>query len=187
MSESPLHKLIEWYRKHVKPFFLDHGLEKVEEYDAEIKRLERIQATLQAKLPACFLGNAGIGKSTLINAVVFGKDIYIPSGGVGPLTAQALTVCHGEHSSFEVLYHTTERYNQLVFGLHQSFTAKVKREAGKENPSTSPEELGLELNGQEEKRNWKTFPMSPGRNKLAGWRICANKRAYDCRETRLPA
>jgi GTP-binding protein EngB required for normal cell division len=163
MSETPLHKLIEWYRKHVKPFFLDHGLEKVEEYDAEVKRLERIQATLQAKLPVCFLGNAGIGKSTLINAVVFGKDIYIPSGGVGPLTAQALTVCYGEHASFEVLYHTTERYNQVVFGLHQSYTAKLKREAGKgESATASPEELGLELNGQEEKSELEAIAKDAG-------------------------
>ena len=78
MSESPLHKLIEWYRKHVKPFFLDHGLEKVEEYDAEIKRLERIQATLQAKLPACFLGNAGIGKSTSSTPSFSAKTFTFP-------------------------------------------------------------------------------------------------------------
>src|SRR5213592_1226934 len=147
MSESSLHKLLDWCRKHVMPFLLGHGLEKVEEYDAEIKRLERIQATLHSKMPVCFLGNAGIGKSTLINAIVFGKDIYIPSGGVGPLTAQALTVCHGEAASFEVLYHTTERYNQLVFGLNHSYLAKLKREAGKENPASSPEDLGLELSG----------------------------------------
>ena len=61
-----------------------------------------------------------------------------------------------------MLYHTTERYNQLVFGLHQSFTAKVKREAGKENPSTSPEELGLELNGQEEKAELENISNEPG-------------------------
>jgi len=78
----------------------------------------------------CFLGNAGIGKSTLINAIVFGKEIYIPSGGVGPLTAQALAVCHGEHASFEVLYHTVQRYNNVLKGLHWSYQAKLKREAG---------------------------------------------------------
>ena len=162
MSESPLHKLLDWYRKHVKPFLLDHGLDKLEEYDAEVKRLERIQAALQTKMPVCFLGNAGIGKSTLINGVVFGKDIYIPSGGVGPLTAQALTVCHGEHASFEVLYHTTERYNQVVFGLHHSHLARLKREVGKENPVTSPEELGLELNGEEEANDLQAMSKSEG-------------------------
>jgi GTP-binding protein EngB required for normal cell division len=150
MSESPLNKLLDWYRKHVKPYLLDQQLEKVEEYDAEVKRLERIQAALQAKMPVCFLGNSGIGKSTLINAIVFGKDIFIPAGGVGPLTAQALTVCYGEHASFEVLYHTTERYNQVVFGLHQSHLARLRREVGKDAPIGTPEELGLELNGQDE-------------------------------------
>ena len=161
MSES-LNKLLDWYRKHVKPFFLDHGLEKIEEYDAEVKRLQRIQATLQAKMPVCLLGNAGIGKSTLINGVVFGKEIYIPSGGVGPLTAQALTVCHGESASFEVLYHTSDKYNQLVFSLHQSYQAKTKREAGKESPVHSPEELGLELNGQEEAKELEAIAKEGG-------------------------
>lgn len=159
-----MHKLLDWYRKAVKPFLLDHGLEKVEEYDAELKRLERIQATLYAKMPVCFLGNAGIGKSTLINAIVFGKEIYIPSGGVGPLTAQALTVCHGEHPSFEVLYHTAEPYNQIVFGLHHSFLARLKREAGKDNPVGSPEELGLELNGDDEAKDLQAITTSEGQD-----------------------
>lgn len=163
MSDTPFEKLIDWYRRQVKPFFLDQGLEKVEEYDAEVKRLERIQMTLQARLPVCFLGNAGIGKSTLINAIVFGKEIYVPSGGVGPLTAQALTVCYGEQASFEVLYHTTERYNQVVFGLHQSLTAKLRREGGKDvSASATPEELGLALNDEEEKTELEAIATDAG-------------------------
>lgn len=154
--------LLDWYRKSVKPFLLEHGLDKVEEFDSEVKRLERIQATLHTDMPVCFLGNAGIGKSTLINGVVFGKDIYIPSGGVGPLTAQALTVCHGEHASFEVLYHTAERYNQVVFGLYQNHRAKLKREAGKEHPVESPEELGLELSSEDEAQELQAMGKSEG-------------------------
>ncbi len=177
MSESPLHKLLDWYRKHVKPFLLDHGLDKLEEYDAEAKRLERIQTALQTKMPVCFLGNAGIGKSTLINGVVFGKEIYIPSGGVGPLTAQALTVCHGEHASFEVLYHTSERYNQVVFGLHHSYLAKLKREVGKENLVTSPEELGLELNGEDEANDLQAMSKSEGED--------TNRQAEDLKKQAL--
>ena len=165
MSES-LNKLLEWYRKQVKPFLVCSGLDKLEEFDADVKRLERIQAALKTEMPVCFLGNAGIGKSTLINAIVFGKDIYIPSGGVGPLTAQALTVCHGEHPSFEVLYHTTERYNQVVFGLHQSFTARLKREAGRGVPPISPEELGLELIGKEEKTELESISKDLGEEQL---------------------
>ena len=152
MSE-PLNKLLDWYREHVKPFLLNHGLEKLEEFEAETKRLEKVQAELQAKMPVCLLGNAGIGKSTLINGIVFGKEIYVPSGGVGPLPAQALTVCHGENASFEVLYHTSDRYNHVVFGLHQSYLAKLKRELGKEHPVTSPEELGLDIATEDESKN----------------------------------
>jgi len=149
MSESSLNKVLDWYRQHVKPFLLNHGLEKLEEYDAEANRLERIQETLQTKMPVCFLGNAGIGKSTLINCVVFGKDIYIPSGGVGPLTAQAITVCHGEHPSFEVLYHAPQRFNNVLKGLHWSYQAKLKREAGQVDLPSSSGELIDGLDGDE--------------------------------------
>ena len=149
MSELPLNKLLGWYRKHVKPFLIDHGLDKLEEYDAEAKRLERIQAALLTKMPVCFLGNAGIGKSTLINGVVFGKEIYIPSGGVGPLTAQALTVCHGEHASFEVLYHAPQRFNNVLKGLHWSYQAKLKRDAGQPDLANSSDDLIEGLDGED--------------------------------------
>ncbi len=149
MSETPLHKLLDWYRKHVKPFLLANGLDKVEEFDSEVVRLEKIKKTLDEKVPVCFLGNAGIGKSTLINGVVFGKEIYIPSGGVGPLTAQALTVCHGKEASFEVLYHAPQRFNNVLKGLHWSYQAKLKREAGQADIANSSGDLIEGLDGED--------------------------------------
>lgn len=149
MSESPLDKLLAWYQKHVKPFLLQHGPEKVAEHDDDVGRLQRMQATLGASFPICFLGNSGIGKSTLINALVFGKEIYIPAGGVGPLTAQALTVCYGEHPCFQVLYHNTQRIHQVIFGLDRSYRARLKRE-GTAASTTPNGDLTLEYHDTEE-------------------------------------
>jgi hypothetical protein len=44
-----------------------------------------------------------------------------------------------------------------VFGLQQSHLAKLKRDAGKNEPAMTAEELGLELNGQEERRELEAF------------------------------
>jgi predicted GTPase len=78
MSEIPFQKLIELVSQgHVKPFLPRiTGLRKSRNMTAEVKRLERIQSTLHAKLPVCFLGNAGIGKSTLINASFWQRHLH---------------------------------------------------------------------------------------------------------------
>ena len=65
------------------------------------------------------MGNSGVGKSTLINALVAGKEILLPAGGVGPLTAQALTVRYSNKPRFEVHYHSPQKLRQVVFALEQ--------------------------------------------------------------------
>jgi GTP-binding protein EngB required for normal cell division len=149
-------KLLEWYRKHIRPFFGDHEPEKLAEFDKDARRIEEIEADLQQQLPVCFLGGSGVGKSTLINALVFGKDSYIPSGGVGPLTAQALTVCYGEHPSFEVHYHSIDRINRVIFGLERHFQGQLKKD-GAPIVEAKPEELGLEITGEEEINTLNSF------------------------------
>lgn len=83
-------KLIQWYRKHIRPFFSDHEPDKLlTEFDKDCQKIEEIEADLQKQLPVCFLGGSGVGKSTLINALVFGKDSYIPSGGHWPVNCSS--------------------------------------------------------------------------------------------------
>lgn len=142
-------KLIQWYRKYIRPFFGDHEPDKLAEFDKDCQKVEEIEADLQKQLPVCFLGGSGVGKSTLINALVFGKDSYIPSGGIGPLTAQALTVCYGEQPSFEVHYHSVDKINQVVFGLEMNYQAQLGCQEGKD-AEVKPEDLGLDVSGDEE-------------------------------------
>src|SRR5262245_52343082 len=107
-------KLLEWYRKHIRPFFGDHEPERLAEFDKDARRIEDIESELSKHMPVCFLGGSGVGKSTLINALIFGKESYVPAGGVGPFTAQALTVCYGEEPTFEVHYHSIAQLNKVI-------------------------------------------------------------------------
>lgn len=142
-------KLIQWYRKHIRPFFSDHEPDKLAEFDKDCQRIVKVEADLQQQLPVCFLGGSGVGKSTLINALVFGKDSYIPSGGIGPLTAQALTVCYGEQPSFEVHYHSVGKIHQVASGLEWSYLSQLGCQEGK-NAEVKPEELRPDVSGEEE-------------------------------------
>ncbi len=142
-------KLIQWYRKYIRPFFSDHEPDKLTEFDKDCQRVEEIEADLQQQLPVCFLGGSGVGKSTLINALVFGKDSYIPSGGVGTLTAQALTVCYGEQPSFEVHYHSVDKINRVVFTLERYYQVQLGYQEGKD-AEVKPEDLGLDVSDEDE-------------------------------------
>src|SRR5258706_15616086 len=96
-STSPTRLLLDWYANKARPF-LESNLsgDKLEAFDKDHARLERALQRSDAELSVCFLGNSGVGKSTLINAVIGGEQSVVPSGGVGPLTAQALVVRYGD-------------------------------------------------------------------------------------------
>jgi predicted GTPase len=98
--------LVKWYEDHARPFLLNHlAEEKVHHFDRDHARLKRASELSSTQLSVCFLGNSGVGKSTLINAIIGGAQAVVPAGGVGPLTAQALIVCHSGEKHFEVEYH----------------------------------------------------------------------------------
>ena len=82
-------------------------------------------ATLGQELTICFLGNSGVGKSTLINALVADGHTVVQSGGIGPLTAQAISVRYGEQPRIEVEYHGTGRLWQLLFGLESAWKSEL--------------------------------------------------------------
>jgi GTP-binding protein EngB required for normal cell division len=132
--------LLEWYEKHARSAIEDFASDRLAGFDAQRVRLQRIAQFADAEVAACFLGQSGVGKSTLINALVGGSEVILPAGGVGPLTAQALEVRYSERPMFTVQYHRMQQFWQLVFALEQ----KLLRQREKAGDSELEQELAGE-------------------------------------------
>jgi hypothetical protein len=112
----------------------------LERYEATVRReLEAIGSNLLPELDSAaavlrsalsgrrevrvgFLGESQVGKSSLINALL-GRTA-LPTGGVGPLTAQATRLRYAAAPSLEVRYHDRRRINQFVFALRHYLSAR---------------------------------------------------------------
>lgn len=135
-------QLAKWYREHAQPFLLKHQSERVVEFDKDLDSILGVAEAVSKPMGVCFLGVAGIGKSTLINAIVGGQDVIVPAGGIGPLTAQALKVKHHEEPYFEVQYHPLGNLWQLIFALEQYYKLELREQDQKPTPdllAESPE------------------------------------------------
>lgn len=117
-----IHPDLTWYRERLRPLVSQHLPDREGEWDQEADRLETLLNGAREELPVCFLGATAVGKSTLINALVTGKEIVLPTTGVGPLTAQAIVVRYGREPSFEVEYHPAQQVAQILFPLEQDWT-----------------------------------------------------------------
>src|SRR5208283_5938974 len=124
MSE-PKSSLGDWYRKAVRGLLESVDPKRIESADAECTRLESLEKVFSSEVPVCFLGASGIGKSTLINALV--GESLLPHGGIGPLTAQALCVRYGEQAAFEVQYHPPGKIVRLAFALEKIYQAERRK------------------------------------------------------------
>lgn len=125
MAKTTLEALRDWFggKEGLREFLMEHAPDRVELLDAGLKRIETIEALRKEPLPVCFLGGAGVGKSTLLNAVVGGTRSLLPAGGVGPLTALATRIAFAEKPYFEARYHGGDKVNQVLFALERAFTS----------------------------------------------------------------
>jgi GTP-binding protein EngB required for normal cell division len=129
-------ELLNWYKNQARPFLAKTiAEEKLVSFDKDSSRLEGNVKTFDAELAVCFLGSSGIGKSTLLNAILEGAQAVVPSGGVGPLTAQALVVRYSEKPGLEVEYHGPGRLLRTVFGLEQMYKSELGLPSKQEKPT----------------------------------------------------
>jgi GTP-binding protein EngB required for normal cell division len=123
--------VISWYEQHAKPFLEKHALDRLPALEADYQRLKRLMAKPD-EVTICFLGNSGVGKSTLLNALAADDSHVLPAGGIGPLTAQATEVRHSQEKRFRVTYHPKGHLWKLTFALEARLNLE-KRAAKKLN------------------------------------------------------
>ncbi|KYG09087.1 hypothetical protein BE21_20040 [Sorangium cellulosum] len=122
MSVSRAHgwKLLDWYAQRARPFLEQHAAQDLPAIDQQAGRVEQLLTTVDEEVAVCFLGNAGVGKSTLLNALVSDRYNILPHGGVGPLTAQATVVRYAESPYFRASYFPAKVLNKVLFALERA-------------------------------------------------------------------
>jgi GTP-binding protein EngB required for normal cell division len=153
----------------IRDFFERHAkaaLQKTEK-PQEVAGFEKQAAALthragQINTPfrVAVLGQARVGKSTLINALVAGTASVVPSGGGdGPLTANALHVRYGSEKRFTVRYHPRKKVNEMLFGLER----KLERQTGQKVSASDSAKL---YPGEDGELRWETdLELTPAESK----------------------
>jgi GTP-binding protein EngB required for normal cell division len=148
-------EVLSWYEQSAQPFLEKHAPDRLQAVQADQQRLRRLLAS-KDEVTVCFLGNSGVGKSTLLNALAAGASQVLPAGGIGPLTAQATEVRYSEEKRFRVTYHPKSHLWRLAFALEARLqaerrAAKKKAETLDANPAQGsdadggPSELASQL------------------------------------------
>jgi predicted ATPase len=118
-------ELLQWYEAYAKPFFEVHSKDRIPGFENDFDRLKKLLA-MPNTITVCFLGNSGVGKSTLLNAIAAGDAQVLPAGGIGPLTAQATEVLYSEIPGFKVKYQPRNHLWRVAFALEQRLTHQGK-------------------------------------------------------------
>jgi hypothetical protein len=109
-------RLLSWFDSRARPFLELYAPERVQPLISDARRLQQL-VSMPCEAVICCLGNSGVGKSTLINALVAGETQLLPAGGTGPLTALATVVKYGEHGRFQAQYHKPHLVWRIVLPI----------------------------------------------------------------------
>jgi Dynamin family len=120
-TEQRAGALLEVYEATVRRELQSIGSNLLPELDSAAAIL-RSALSARREVRVGFLGESQVGKSSLINALI-GRNA-LPTGGVGPLTAQATRLRYAASPSLEIRYHDRRRVNQFVFALRQYLFAR---------------------------------------------------------------
>ena len=145
-------KLRRWFRDEARGFIASNAPEHLAVLDNDCDRLGKILARPE-QVTVCFLGHSGIGKSTLLNAVAAGRDLVLPAGGIGPLTALATEVHYSEKPSLKVHYHNRRHLWRIAFALERMNERANTKSTSESAPSDAEideedrQEIAAELEG----------------------------------------
>ena len=130
------YELLKWCEQAAMPLLIKHCPDRIEAVQSDLQRLARLLAS-KDEVTICFLGNSGVGKSTLLNAIAAGASQILPAGGIGPLTAQATEVRYSEEKCFHVTYHPKKHLWRLAFALETRLQAERRAARRSLAPPTS--------------------------------------------------
>lgn len=124
--------LLTWFDDKAVPFFVKFAPENLSMLQ---KNSDNLRSLLNKpkEFEVCFLGNAAIGKSTLINVLVAEDRVVLPAGGIGTLTALATEVRYSEQPFFRVHYHDIEKLRGIRLSLEKPLTTQRKSKDINEN------------------------------------------------------
>jgi hypothetical protein len=106
--------LLDLYRTDIRDFLVENRITNLAALD---QNAELLQAALEqaGDVKVGFVGESQVGKSTLVNALL--DRLALPSGGIGPLTAQATRVMYADENTLEVSYHTKQQLHRHAFAI----------------------------------------------------------------------
>lgn len=133
-----------WYSSSVRQFLEEFAPDQVAALDDEARRLSA-QLDSSPETAVCLVGVSGIGKSTLINAIVADDKTVAPAGGVGPLTALATEVRFSASPRLKAEYHPKHHLWRVASALN----FQIARARKERLPPDVPE-LGLDEGEREE-------------------------------------
>jgi GTP-binding protein EngB required for normal cell division len=152
MSPSAEESAMEWFDQQAKPFLEANAPEKLASLQSDYDRLMRLMARPE-DVTVCFLGNSGVGKSTLLNALAANDVQILPAGGIGPLTAQATEVHYSDEPMFRATYHGKEKLWRVAFAIEARL--ERQRRMGASEPHQASEvssDLAAELSEEDKQQ-----------------------------------